>query len=49
MKEIVFTLQDIIDAYNTGYQDATSNHLNDAENYANELTYIKTKEDEEQS
>ncbi len=41
------TLEDIIDAYNTGYQDAKSNHVNDAENYKNELNYIKTKEDEE--
>jgi hypothetical protein len=29
--------------YNVGYQDAQCNHINDAENYANERKYINDK------
>ena len=30
--------------YNVGYQDAQCNHINDAENYANEQKYLNNKE-----
>jgi hypothetical protein len=30
--------------YNVGYQDAQCNHINDAENYANEQKYLNDKE-----
>lgn len=29
--------------YNVGYQDAQCNHINDAENYANEQDYLNSK------
>jgi hypothetical protein len=29
--------------YNVGYQDAQCNHINDAENYANEIEYLNDK------
>ena len=29
-----------ISDYNAGYDDAKCNHINDAENYANEIRYI---------
>ena len=32
--------QQRITDYNVGYQDAQCNHINDAENYANEQEYI---------
>lgn len=31
--------------YNAGYDDAQCNHINDAENYANEIKYIQSKID----
>jgi hypothetical protein len=31
--------QALIDAYNAGYTDAQVNHINDAENFVNELLY----------
>jgi GTP-binding protein EngB required for normal cell division len=31
--------------YNAGYDDAQCNHINDAENYANEIEYIQSKID----
>ena len=31
--------------YNAGYTDAQCNHINDAENYANEIEYLKSKID----
>ena len=30
--------------YNAGYDDAQCNHINDAENYANEQKYLNDKE-----
>jgi hypothetical protein len=30
--------------YNAGYDDAQCNHINDAENYANEQKYLNNKE-----
>ena len=30
--------------YNAGYDDAQCNHINDAENYANERKYLNDKE-----
>lgn len=35
--------KDLIDAYNAGYQDAQCNHVNDAENYAEEANYLYDK------
>jgi phosphopentomutase len=32
--------------YNVGYQDAQCNHINDAENYANEIDYLQSRIDE---
>ena len=32
--------------YNTGFTDAQCNHVNDAENYANEIEYLKAKIDD---
>ena len=32
--------------YNAGYDDAQCNHINDAENYANEIEYIQSRIDE---
>ena len=32
-----------VDDYNMGYQDAQCNHINDAENYINEIKYIQSK------
>ena len=32
--------------YNAGYTDAQCNHVNDAENYANEIEYLKAKIDD---
>ena len=29
--------------YNAGYDDAKCNHINDAENYANEIRYLQSK------
>jgi GTP-binding protein EngB required for normal cell division len=31
--------------YNAGYDDAKCNHINDAENYANEIEYIQSRID----
>ena len=33
-----------IQDYNAGYTDAQCNHINDAENYVNEINYINSKE-----
>ena len=33
-----------IQDYNVGYTDAQCNHINDAENYVNEINYINSKE-----
>jgi hypothetical protein len=33
-----------IQDYNAGYADAQCNHINDAENYVNEINYINSKE-----
>jgi hypothetical protein len=30
--------------YNAGYDDAQCNHINDADNYANEIEYLNNKE-----
>jgi len=46
MEDKLFTIQDIKDAYNAGYLDREANHINDADNYVNELFYIKIKENE---
>jgi len=35
--------EQIINAYNAGYDDAQCNHINDAENYVNEQEYINDK------
>jgi hypothetical protein len=32
--------------YNVGYDDAQCNHINDAENYANEIDYLQSRIDE---
>jgi hypothetical protein len=32
-----------MNAYNAGYDDAQCNHINDAENYANEQKYMNDK------
>jgi hypothetical protein len=32
--------------YNAGYTDAQCNHINDAENYANEIDYLQSRIDE---
>jgi len=32
--------------YNAGYTDAQCNHINDADNYANEIEYIQSRIDE---
>jgi len=29
--------------YNAGYDDAQANHINDAENYVNEIEYLNSK------
>jgi len=42
-KEQSFTEQNIQDAYNTGYADAQTNHINDVNNYISELRYIRSK------
>ena len=44
-----FTNEDIIEAYNTGYEDSQCNHVNDSVNYLNQLIYIKSNEDYEES
>ena len=33
-----------IQDYNVGYTDAQCNHINDVENYVNEINYINSKE-----
>ena len=40
--EIEKTIRD----YNAGYDDAKCNHINDAENYVNELKYLQSRIDE---
>ena len=35
--------EQIMNAYIAGYDDAQCNHINDAENYANEIEYINDK------
>jgi hypothetical protein len=42
-KEQSFTEQNIQDAYNTGYADAQTNHINDVNNYISELRYVRSK------
>ena len=42
-----FTNEDIIEAYNAGYEDSQCNHVNDSVNYLNQLIYTKSNEDEE--
>jgi polyphosphate kinase 2 (PPK2 family) len=37
--EVEKTIRD----YNAGYDDAKCNHINDAENYVNELKYLQSK------
>jgi chromosome segregation ATPase len=32
--------------YNAGYTDAQCNHINDADNYANEIEYLRSRIDE---
>jgi predicted phosphatase len=32
--------------YNVGYDDAQCNHINDAENYVNEIDYLQSRIDE---
>lgn len=32
-------------AYNIGYEDAKCNHINDVENYINDLYYLNSEED----
>lgn len=44
-----FTNEDIIEAYNAGYEDSQCNHVNDSVNYLNQLIYIKSNEDDEES
>ena len=41
VKPLEYTLDDLKDAYNAGYTDAQANHINDADNYVNELNYIR--------
>ena len=36
-------VEQLIKAYNAGYQDAQCNHINDAENYVNEIRYLQSK------
>ena len=38
--------EDVKIGYNQGYLDAQCNHINDAENYANEIEYLKAKIDD---
>jgi hypothetical protein len=33
----------IKNAYNAGYDDAMCNHINDVENYINDLNYLNSK------
>jgi hypothetical protein len=33
-------LDAVFNAYNAGYEDSACNHINDADNYVNELRYI---------
>ena len=40
-----FTNEDIIEAYNAGYEDSQCNHVNDSDNYLNQLIYIKSNEE----
>ena len=37
----IFTADELKAAYNTGYLDGQTNHINDAENYVNQQIYLK--------
>lgn len=39
--EPYFTADELKAAYNAGYLDAQTNHINDAENYVNQQIYLK--------
>ena len=39
----IFTADDLKAAYNAGYLDAQTNHINDAENYVNQQIYLKNE------
>ena len=39
----IFTADDLKAAYNAGYLDGQTNHINDAENYVNQQCYIKSE------
>ena len=37
-------MEKCIQDYNAGYDDAQCNHINDAENYANEMKYVRDRD-----
>lgn len=44
---MIYTLDDIKNAYNAGYDDAKVNHVNDAETYCSELVYSRRELDKD--